>query len=253
MEHVLEKGIRQALEFETMKDVNVFLSDKEVEEYIVLKEGMKFILTTSGKDLNEVVDELQSETNKLQTDLRLNFESYLDNEEAILFRSSTHKDYYVMSNGIFISVSKNTGKVWNIKPQWKDNKFRVNIAGKYYDAARLVYTTFIEDIDHNIKIGFKDGNKKNFAVENLFLQYSRSMLRNIPVVIWEDPIFQYTLRSCQDVCTKLNITESVLLEYLNEGYTKVKGFNIEFLYNEDADALEYTEVWSEFMTDEEDM
>lgn len=233
--------------FNTQNELDLYMVDKDENDYLLLGYddvalSKKYNINHEQFNIDNKINEFMGESKMLDLNLNKNFQYQLDNDLAIKINSSDTRDYYAVSTGFFVSVSKVTDKVKTIKPIWSGDSFYISINNKKYNGGKLMYETFIDNIGPGMYVAFRDNNKKNFSVDNLYLLFDNNFAKTVPFIIWKDLMFPYYLKNVEDVAIKIGTTKNIIMMYLEEGSPTIKGWNYEIL-DPDGD-YEFDEVFS---------
>lgn len=91
-----------------------------------------------------------------------------DHYQKLIFENDKYL-YYVSSLGYVSRKTKKT-KELKLKSSFiKDGRLAVNIAGKTFSLGQLIAKAFMRDYKSNCCVGYKDGNRENCNIENLYL------------------------------------------------------------------------------------
>ena len=173
MFNILKKGdINGCRSFETKQEMDEFFLTHDKKDYLILGDTKSIRLNEREKAIHDFNDHMIELSNNIQdVNLENDLDMKIENGEAIRIHSSINYDFYVLYFGIFVRKHKVTGKVRTVKYFWvpEAKNFYININNKRKLAAKIVYETFCEKVPAGYKIGFKDNNRANLDIDNLYI------------------------------------------------------------------------------------
>jgi hypothetical protein len=149
---------------------------------------------------------------------------FQNNQEvyALKVAESKLKIWYVSSDGSVTSVFKSINKKIIIHPFNKDGHATIKINGKETRLSRLIARNFIRGFNSQLRVGYKDGNKFNCNVNNLYL-YTQTQhgkrtgykSRSKAVIVKEYRQEPIEYRSIRTAAKHLYCSYQTLLDYLS--------------------------------------
>ena len=140
---------------------------------------------------------------------------------SLMVAESDKKIWYANSNGSVTSMLKSIGKSLNIHPFNKGGHATVKINGKETRLSRLIASTFFRNFNPELRVGYKDGNRFNCSIENLYLYTQRIhgkrtgyMSRSKSVIVKESRQEPVEYRSVREAAKHLYVSYQTLLDYL---------------------------------------
>ena len=129
--------------------------------------------------------------------------------------------WYADTRGFILKKYKISGKYTLLKGYIKDGFRVVKINSKECRFARVIAKTFMKEYHDDLLIGYKDNNKKNCSLDNLYL-YTRRLhgkktgylSKSVPVIISDKKKGSVEFRSVRQAAKSLYVSYQTLLDYL---------------------------------------
>ncbi len=133
---------------------------------------------------------------------------------------SSHAIWYADTRGFILKKYKKSGITRLVKGYIKRGFRVVKINYKECRFARVIARTFMKNYQDDLLIGYKDGNKENCSLQNLYL-YSRRqhgkktgyLSNSVPVIV-DDSKGRKEYRSVRCAAKHLYVSYQTLLDYL---------------------------------------